>query len=45
MKKTFLIVALSTMLAGPALAGECPNIMAKIDEAMKTATVDDEARL
>jgi hypothetical protein len=45
MKRTALIVALSMMLASPALAGECPNLMAKIDEAMKTATVDDATKL
>jgi hypothetical protein len=45
MKKTALIVALSMMLAGPALAGECPILMTNIDEAMKTATVDDATKL
>ena len=45
MKKTALIVALAMMLAGPALANDCPNLMAKIEKAMKTATVDDATKL
>lgn len=44
MKKTALIVALTLGLAGPALANDCPNLMGKIDEAMKTATVDDATK-
>jgi len=45
MKRTALIVALTLVLAGPALAGDCPNLMGQIDEAMKTATVDDATKL
>jgi hypothetical protein len=41
MKKIMLAAALSLGLAGPAFANQCPGLMAKIDEAMKTATLDD----
>ena len=45
MKRTALIVALTLVLAGPALAGDCPNLMGQIEEAMKTAVVDDATKL
>lgn len=45
MKKTALIAVLSVMLAGPALANDCPNLMGKIEEAMKTAKVDDATKV
>jgi hypothetical protein len=44
MKKFILAMAMTMALAGPAFAGQCPAIMAKIDEAMKTATVDDATK-
>ncbi len=40
MKKA-LIVASFLALATPALASQCPTLMNKIDEAMKTAQLDD----
>jgi len=44
MKKLILAAAITTLLAGPAFANQCPGLMAKIDEAMKTATVDDATK-
>ncbi len=44
MNKLVLASAVLTMLAVPALANQCPALMAKIDEAMKTATLDDAAK-
>lgn len=44
MKKLFLAAALTLALATPAFANMCPSLMAKIDEAMKTATVDDATK-
>jgi hypothetical protein len=44
MKKIILAAALAAGLSTPAFAGQCPAIMAKIDEAMKTATVDDATK-
>ena len=44
MKKLVLAAVLTAALAGPAFAGKCPSIMAKIDEALKTATVDDATK-
>jgi hypothetical protein len=44
MKKIIAVALLSFGLAGPAMAGQCPSIMAKIDEAMKTATLDDATK-
>lgn len=40
MKKT-LILASFLALATPAFANQCPTLMNKIDEAMKTAQLDD----
>jgi len=40
MKKT-LIIASFLALATPAFATHCPTLMMKIDEAMKTAQLDD----
>ena len=45
MQKTALIIAMSMLLAGPALANDCPNITAKIEDAMKTATVDEATKV
>jgi hypothetical protein len=44
MKKYILASAILAMLAMPAMAGQCPALMAKIDEAMKTATLDDATK-
>ena len=44
MKKTILALMLSATLAAPAFAGDCPNLMGKVDEAMKTTTVDDATK-
>jgi hypothetical protein len=44
MKKFVLAAAFSMALAGPALAHQCPKLMAQIDEAMKTATLDDATK-
>lgn len=44
MKKFILAAAMTLALATPAFAGQCPAIMAKIDEAMKTATADDATK-
>lgn len=44
MKKLILAAVLSAAFAGPALAHQCPSLMGKIDEAMKTASVDDATK-
>ncbi len=44
MKKFILAAAITAALAGPALASQCPGLMMKIDDAMKTATVDDATK-
>ncbi len=44
MKKYILAAAMTMALAVPAMAAQCPAIMAKIDEAIKTATVDDATK-
>lgn len=44
MKKIALAAALALGLAGTALANQCPTLMNKIDEAMKTASVDDATK-
>jgi len=44
MKKIALAAALTLSLAGTALANQCPTLMNKIDEAMKTASVDDATK-
>ena len=43
MKKLILAAAMTVALAGPALANQCPALMAKIDAAMATSTAVDEA--
>ena len=35
---------MSLALTGPAFAHMCPSLMAKIDDAMKTTTVDDATK-
>lgn len=44
MKKLLLAAGLALSLSVPAFAGQCPAIMAKIDEAMKSATVDEATK-
>lgn len=44
MKTTLATAAIALMLAGPALASQCPMLMGQIDEALKTATVDDATK-
>jgi hypothetical protein len=43
MKKA-LIIASFLALATPAFASQCPTLMNKIDEAMKTAQLDDATK-
>ena len=44
MKKFLLTLTALFALSGPALASQCPALMAKIDEAMATATVDEATK-
>ncbi len=44
MKKIVLALMLSASLAAPAFAGNCPNLMGQIDEAMETTAVDDATK-
>lgn len=44
LKKFVLVSGLSLILAAPALANQCPTLMNKIDEAMKTASLDDATK-
>lgn len=44
MKKLLLAAAMTLALSAPAFASQCPALMAQIDEAMKTATVDDATK-
>jgi hypothetical protein len=44
MKKFVLAAAIAMSLAAPAFASQCPALMGKIDEAMKTATLDDATK-
>ena len=44
MKKLILAAAMTVALVGPALASQCPALMAKIDAAMTTATVDEATK-
>ena len=44
MKKLVLATAITLALAGPALASQCPALMAQIDAAMTTASVDDATK-
>lgn len=42
MKKLLLAAALTLAFTGSALAKQCPTLMQKIDDAMKTAQLSDE---
>lgn len=44
MKMTLVTVAILAAMAAPALASQCPALMAEIDAAMATATVDDATK-
>ena len=44
MKKLILAAAITMALASPAFAHQCPALMGKIDDAMKTATVDEATK-
>ncbi len=44
MKKFVLAAGFAMALATSAFASQCPKLMAQIDEAMKTATVDDATK-
>jgi hypothetical protein len=44
MKAYVLAAALTLSLAGPAIAGQCPALMQKIDAAMATTTVDEATK-
>jgi hypothetical protein len=44
MKRTFLAAVVFASFTIPSLAGQCPALMGKIDEAMKTATLDDATK-
>jgi hypothetical protein len=44
MRKLIIAAALTAALAGPAMAGQCPAIMAEIDAAMASATVDEATK-
>jgi hypothetical protein len=42
LKKLILTGFLAASIAGPALASNCPNLMAEIDAALETAQLSDE---
>ncbi len=44
MKQFILAAAMTVALSGTAYANQCPALMGKIDEAMKTASVDDATK-
>ena len=44
MKKLILAALMTAALSVPAFATHCPQIMAQIDEAMKTTTADDATK-
>lgn len=44
MKKYVLAAVFAMTFAAPAFASSCPTLMAKIDEAMKTASLDDATK-
>jgi hypothetical protein len=44
MKKLVLAAALSMVLAGPAIASQCPMLMQKIEAAMASSTADDASK-
>lgn len=44
MKKLVLAAAMTLALSAPAFANQCPTLMNKINEAMKTASLDDATK-
>ncbi len=44
MKKFILVLAACAAIASPTLANQCPALMAKTDEAMAAATVDEATK-
>lgn len=44
MRTFFLAATITSLVASSAFAGQCPALMGKIDEAMKTATLDDATK-
>ncbi|MGB8316182.1 MAG: hypothetical protein WCE69_17020 [Aestuariivirga sp.] len=44
MKKYILAASMVMALAGPASAHQCPSLMGKIDEAMKTTAADADTK-
>jgi hypothetical protein len=44
MKKFLIVAAAAFVLAGPALANQCPTLMKKVDAAMATAQLTDEEK-
>lgn len=44
MKKFLLAAAMTMALASPAFANQCPALMAKVDEALKAASVDQATK-
>lgn len=44
MKKTILAAMLLGFAAAPVMAGQCPSLIQKIDEAMAASTADDATK-
>jgi len=44
MKKFLIVAATAFVLAGPALANQCPALMKKVDDALTTAQLTDEEK-
>lgn len=44
MQKTLIAAAILAVLSTPAFASQCPALMAQIDEAMATTTVDEATK-
>lgn len=44
MKRILTVAAAAMMLTVPALANQCPTLMNKVDETMKTAQVDADTK-
>ncbi|MGE0213053.1 MAG: hypothetical protein AB7S41_15280 [Parvibaculaceae bacterium] len=45
MKRLVLAAVAVLALSGPAYANQCPDLMNKIDEALKTASVDADTKV
>lgn len=44
MRKLIAATFVTVLLAGPAMANQCPTLMKKIDDAMATTTLDDAGK-